>query len=368
MRRHRWAAASFAVMLAGIAPAQAASADDPASPETVDVVVVGDDSETTAMRSVVEELLARLGVAARITSSAHVDPNEVITPPLHPDPRVARAWVDLSSPARATLYVVDREWERILVRHVRTTPGRDELAREAMGHILENAVDALLHGARIGVVRDDVASEIELPHPVAEPGPAPIEPASAPPVRPPPLPFGIAVHGGVAYEAELYASGGIVTHGPAATLFATTRSGSIRPALWLTLQYRLPLIADAVPLGARIDSGALRALAAIDATVGRRVSARFGLGAGVDVVHLAPRIDGGGQVTPAADQVFAVFVARASVGLRIEVTRHLAGTMALSGDLDPYGTKYVTLVNGAPVAVLSPWAVRPALSFGAEIP
>jgi hypothetical protein len=317
------------------------------------------------MRAVSEELLARLGVEATITVAADVDPAEVITPRPSAEPRVARAWIDLSRPDRATLYLVDREWERVLVRHLRRTPGHDELAREAIGHILETAVDALLHGARIGVVREDAQNELEGPFSPAVPGAV----AKAAPAVSPKGERAIRLHvqGGADYEAALYGDRGIVAHGPAAMLFVAAGDRPLRPALWLSVQYRVPVRVDAQPLGVRLDGAAARALAALDATLNPRVAMRFGAGAGVEIVHMSPLAEPGSGASPAADQDFATVVARSSIALRFSVSQHVAMAATLSCDLDLSGTRYVTVVNGAAVPALSPWTLRPALALGVDV-
>jgi hypothetical protein len=344
------------------------SAADPAEGNAVDVVLVGSEAQVRPMRAVTEEMLARLGVAATITFEAEVDPTNVINPRPGAEPRVARAWIDLSRQDRATLYLVDREWERVLIRHLPRTPGHDELAREAIGHILETAVDALLHGARIGIVREDAERELEGPPSSTPPAPPPSSATISVPSARSDSSRGFHVAGGAEYEGVLYANGGVVTHGPAGTLHVAAGSGTFQPALWFTLQYRLPLTVDAHPLGIRLDAGAARALAGFDAAISERVAIRFGVGAGVDVMHLTPRSEDGSGTSVAADQTFAVVVARSSVGVALSLSRHVAMVSVLSCDLDPSDTRYVSIVNGARFTALSPWTFRPALSLGVEVP
>jgi hypothetical protein len=360
VRRATWpSAAALTVVCA------TASAADRTGTNAVDLVLVGPDAQVSPMRAVSEELLARLGVAATVTFAAEVDPADVVNPRPGAEPRVARAWIDLSHPDRVTLYLVDRDWERVLVRHLPRMQGHDELAREAVGHVLETAVDALLHGARIGVVRDDAQRELEVP-PSSTP-PAVSSKAPLPGPAPPAERFGrLRLEGGAGYEAALYASGGVVTQGPEAMLLVSTGGGPLRPALWLTAQYRIPLRIDAHPLGVRLEGAAARALAAVDATVSRRVSLRLGAGAGVDVLHMSPLLESGSHASAAGDQSFAVIVGRASLGLRFSLAPHVSMASTLSCDLGFGDGRYVTIVNGAATAALSPWTVRPALSLAVE--
>ena len=94
------------------------------SREAVDVVIAADDVTAPDMRAVVVELIERLGLATTVTFAPGVNAVELITPVAGAQPRVARVWIDLSKPERATLYLVDHDWERILIRHVRKMPGR----------------------------------------------------------------------------------------------------------------------------------------------------------------------------------------------------------------------------------------------------
>ncbi len=141
----------------------------------------------------------------------------------------------------------------------------------------------------------------------------------------------------------------------------------MRPGGWLSLDYSFPLTVDALPLGLRLEEGGGRALATIDRSVGARLTLRIGAGVGVDIVHVTPRLDGTAQTTPGNEETFALFVARASVRLLWCFSPSLGLTVAASVDVDPSGSRYVALVNGAATPVLSPWPVRPAISLGLAI-
>jgi hypothetical protein len=330
----------------------------PSSAGAVDVVIAAeDDASGQAMQAVVAELMARLDRAATVTFASSVNAAEVITPQAGAEVRLARAWIDLSKPERVTLYLVDRDWERILIRHIQKRAGHDELAREAIGHILENAVDALAHGARIGTAPDEVRSENEGAEPSLRP------PATAAPIA---ARAGTASHWelGALYEGELYGPRGLIANGPAAVLYVGAQRGTVRPGVWLTVQYRLAMIVDTPPIGVRLDGGTLRALAGVDVALNERLSIRLGAGAGIDAIHMTPRLEGKPGTTIDNDEDFALVVARANAGGEWWVSRRLAIALTLSCDLDPSGTRYAALVDGVKQTVLSPWPVRPALSLG----
>jgi hypothetical protein len=313
----------------------------PSRVDAVDVAIAAEDeADGQAMKAVVAELLARLQLAATVTFVSSVDAADVITPQAGVEPRIARAWIDLSRPERATLYLVDRGWERVLIRHVEKMPGHGELAREAIGHILETAVDALEHGGRIGI----------------EPDPA--TPFAAGPRIPSRWELGAL------YEGEVYGPRGLVANGPEAAFYIGARRGAVRPGAWLTVQYRLPIFVDTAPIGVRLDGAALRALATLDVAVDARLSVRFGVGAGIDAIRMTPRLESKQGATLSKDEDFALVVARASAGGVWWVARDLGVVLTLSCDVDPSGTRYAAVVGGAESTVLSPWPVRPALSLG----
>lgn len=335
MRASCGAAALVTVTMA----AASSSLAQPTGVNRVDVVIVAAEPDARAMRAVVDELIARLRVDATVTFANTLNPDEVITPRRGAEARLARAWVDLSKSERATIYLADRDWARVLVRHVPTMAGHEELAREAIGHILETAVDALAHGAHIGI----------------EPAPASSIPRS--PVAPPHWELGAA------YEGEVYAPG-VLTDGPAASLYVGSSRGAVRPGGWLIAQYRLPLTFDSAPIGVRLDGGGLRALATIEVEVGKGTTLRFGVGPGVDLERMTPRLEGRPGTQPGSDQTFALFIGRVSGALVASLSSHLVFSLAASCDIDPSGTRYSASVDGVDQTVLAPWGVRPALSLG----
>jgi|HubBroStandDraft_6_1064221.scaffolds.fasta_scaffold259527_2 hypothetical protein len=337
MRAWRGAAALTTLTMA----ASSSSLAQPTGMNRVDVVIVAAEPDAEAMRAVVDELMARLRIAATVTFAKTLKPDEIITPQRGADARLARAWVDLSTPERATIYLVDRDWARVLVRHVQTMGGHEELAREAIGHILETAVDALAHGARIGIANEQPPTN------------------ATPDSRIPPPHWEL----GAAYEGEVYAPG-LLADGPVASFYVGSSRGAVRPGGWLIAQYRLPLTFDSAPLGVRLDGGGARALATMDVVLGTRAALRFGVGPGVDVVRMTPRLEGRPGTQLGSDQTFALFIGRVSAAVVASLSTHLDFSLTASCDIDPSGTRYSASVDGADQTVFSPWAVRPALSVG----
>jgi hypothetical protein len=345
MRAWRRAAALTALTMA----ASSSSLAQPTGMNRVDVVIVAAEPDANAMRAVVDELIARLRIDATVTFAKTLKPDEVITPRRGAEPRLARAWVDLSTPERATIYLVDRDWARVLVRHVQTMAGHEEIAREAIGHILETAVDALAHGAQIGIANQQALANATPDSLVARP--------ASPHVPPPHWELGAS------YEGEIDAPG-VLANGPAASFYIGASRGAVRPGGWLIAQYRLPLTFDSAPLGVRLDGGGLRALATTDFEIGKRAALRFGVGPGVDLVRMTPRVEGRPGTQLGSDQTFALVIGRVSAAMVASLSTHLEFSLTVSCDIDPSGTRYSATVDGADQTVLSPWAVRPAISLG----
>ena len=126
------------------------------------------------------------------------------------------------------------------------------------------------------------------------------------------------------------------------------------------------MVVDAEPLGVRLEGFSVRALAVLDWGLGDQLAVRVGAGAGFDVVHKSPRLEGSSPGTMrGSDEDFALFIARASAAVLWSFSSHLSLALMLSSDIDTSGSHYVTLGVAAPV--LSPWPVRPALALGMTI-
>jgi hypothetical protein len=364
----RWAGVAATLSCAIASGSLPARAQETTSDQVVDVAIAASDAEAPQMQSVVEELLARLSMTVNVTRVERVDAAEVVNPHAGP-PRLARVWLDLTRPDRATLYLVSSDWQRILVRHLPKVAGHDELAREQLGHIVETAIDALAHGASLGVTREDASRELGIV-PARPPSlvPAPPSPRVDRAVSPPPSPASPApalrLEPGLIYDAQLFAGGPNVAHGPALSLFVGSSGAGVRFGGWLTAQYRLPLEQDGMPLGMRIESGSLRLLASIDVPVRDVLIWRFAAGGGADYVHVVPvAVPGAAAATnDLPDQV--IFVARAVVASRVALGSSVALLAGLSCDFDPNETRYLVAHGSSPEVVLQPWPVRPSVFAG----
>lgn len=318
------------------------------------VVVAGPSDEAEAMREVVLELLGRLGVEASVARVEQIDPAAVITPRVDGRRPVARAWIDLADADRATVYVVDAPWERILTRHVERAADNAELTREELGHILETTVEAMLAGARIGVERV----------PPRRPAPATTRAQSprAGAVTPPPFTAAATL----GYALSPLGPSAPPSHGPLLAASLELPRVAARPGVWVSGQLRLPQVADGERVGVELETAALRVVATVGWELAPRLRFRVGFGGGVDVTHVEPRAsDGSARLADA--RWLALPAVTALLGPEVRVVPWLSVLLATSCDIDPSATRYLALEDGRPVQVLEPWAVRPGMILGVRL-
>lgn len=160
----------------------------------VEVVLVGAPDARDAAHEVLEELLGALHVhvhrrdADQLETAAFLDRG----PSAH---RLATVIIDLRD-RPAWVFVIDRDFERVLARPVQLEAGFDEVAREEVGAIVAEAIDALGQGGTIGVHTGEflghhLTDHHEPPTPPESPAsaePTPTEPALPEPALPEPTP------------------------------------------------------------------------------------------------------------------------------------------------------------------------------------
>jgi len=361
-------------LLGALAPAARAEPPPPLEP-AVDLVVAGAPEDAAAIDEVVGELLRRFELRLRPARVEWLDVAVVAT--LDPDapPAVARVWIDLLAPPgpdgapQAAIYVADGSWERIRIRRVTLSNGVDEIAREELAHIVASGVEGVLEGRPLDQSRDEVRSDLGLPpaepppEPPPEPEPPPPpppEPPGPPPVEPPaPGPPSLALDLGLGYELTGFADEAAVSHGPLLTLELALRRAWLRPAIWLTMQYRVPLEVPADPFGARLDHAVFRLLVSIDAPLVPGLGFTVLLGGGLDVVWTEPRIAEGAAGRLEAPSTAFFGELRAGIGLRATLGGSFALLAVVGCDVDGQHRSYVVLNDTEKRIVLEPWPVRP---------
>ena len=320
------------------------------------LVVAAEPREAEQLRQVAAELLGRLSVSIQSDRVDRIDMEDLARSLPPRSGYLARVYIDLREPNRATLWFVDPAHDRILMRQLDRVPSGEELLREELGHILETSTEGLLSGAEIGLPRASVL-------PIAKaPDSAPREDV---PPRAMPKPF---LQLALLYEVQGLSSEAPLTHGPEASGYFALfpRLGAL--GIWLTGQYRFPIHVETGPIGARIEGGALRAMLTFDWPRGSRVTVRGALGGGADILRLNPESLGDNGVALADARVLAFAMVRAGLGLELRVSPVLSLWSRVAVDLDATGTRYVFEGREGERLVLSPWIVRPAFALGAGFP
>ena len=371
----------------------------PAADQAVFVVqVAADQQERAALREILRDAVARQNVALQIVPVERIDPSAVIRRPAAPPsrPPLGRAFLDLADASVVTVYIVDGTRERILVRHLLRTSNPD-VAREAVGRIVSTAVEALLAGSF--VQNSDPMAEFVLPPAKNRSGESPAteeaepprpEQAALPPpeqVRAPQLEQSqpphvvrslgqwrrdvfstVASEVGAAYEAQLVAPG-TLAHGPELYGELALGKGAVRPVVWLTGQYRWPVSVDTPPIGFRMDTIALRALAGAQIDLPHHVTLEAGAGVGVDIVDLEPqRATGDQSVWLAGKRSFVVGLGRAMVAARRRLASFLSVRVALLADVDGSRTRFLFQDGQGTQEVLAWYGIRPGLSLSISVP
>jgi hypothetical protein len=342
----------FGVLLVMRQRVSAAQTNDPeAPPRHVEIKLVAPGESWPALETVLSELLARLQVSVRFSTIASVDARQILNERSEDPPSVARVWIDMREPGKVTLYLTGDRADRLLVRHVPLVTRIDEVAREEIAHIVEATVDALLVGGRIGVVTDEV-----------------MRPAAKADVSPPPrerAPSGVGLDLGVAYEAQAWQSDRPPLHSAAVMVGVESRSGTWRPGVWLSGEYRFPTTVDNSIVSARLDQGAFRAMGSLTWAASRRWSLEAGVGGGFDLVRIAPDVNQGPSVDPRPPRFAAVPMLRALLLGRYAFTARSEVFAGVAADYDLVGTRYVLNdASNSPVPVFTPWDLRPMALIG----
>lgn len=327
-----------------------------ASGEHVPIVTAASETESEELAVVLREVLHRIDIEPELSRAERVDAASIVQPPeVHGD-ALARVWIDLTSSKTVTLYLVDRTWERILIRNLTRRPDDWEVLRESIGQIVESTVEALRSGATIGVSREELLPKPP-PKRAAPPPPPPSPPPREPaPPRRAPLRFSV----GVSYRLSAFAPELPIVHGPAAAFRIESAGG------WggvLSGQLRVPATSDGSPVAIRLDTIATRLLGTRSLPIGRW-ALELGAGVGLDLTHVSPQIGStAGPVSVSPPTTYADAVLSASIGLRFGFVRLCALLDAV-----PSNPAYTYRRNGQLEEALAPWPVRPGAALELTTP
>jgi hypothetical protein len=140
--------------------------------------------------------------------------------------------------------------------------------------------------------------------------------------------------------------------------------GSIPLALVASVQYR-PLSVDADPVGARLQTVALRAALGAFVLNAERWKVLGAAGIGTDLTHIDPVVGRGAQPDRARWQSTLVLRAFGLAGYKLD---KMTALLAVAGaDFDFSRLRYVYSESGRTRSVLEPMPVRPLLALGISV-
>ncbi len=346
------------VALALLLAAGASASAQPASTghaSTVRIVVTGAAGTTQALGQLVAELVADLPIALEWTVSASIDPRHVLRARPGDSKTAVRAWVDLSDPKRARIYVANEDSERFIVRFVPEPNGYDAVAREALGQILASSIAAFVAHEDAGISREDALREVAREVPPAPPESRPA-PEPAPPKRVPPR-----GQLGVAYRSSVI-GGGPVQHG-AAIVTGVAFGRDTRFASRALVGYRAPARSDVDDIGVSLSGGELRLAAGVETDTSARLTLGALLGGGLDLVLVEPiGVTPSTQAHAASRDFEPMLIGLGTV--EVHFGAGLSGWLGVGCDVDLAHPRYTVEDSGGTTPVWTPWVVRPTLILG----
>ena len=334
---------------------------------SADVVITGDPSVTAGLEDVVAELLKRRGIGAHVARAAHVEPADFLragATPTAPAGATCRIWIDLSNGHRARIFLADAGGGRFAIRVLALRGHVDEVARESIGQLVAAAASALIEGTESGVSLEEAERTLGITPPLVPEiaaAPATSRPAGTarPTAKPPP-----SLDLGAFYAVAAFAPQHRFTHGPGLFLDLGGDGAGVGLRAWLLLGLQLP-----VPLGDGAVSGRLiTTMARVGASAEqdwRSAALSAGLGAGIDLIHVAssPGTDPSASLYPATYLVVPSI--RAQLILKAHLGRRLYVLVAATCDVDLLTTRYEFVQVGQEVEAVTPWRVHPGLLIGA---
>ncbi|MEM7155212.1 MAG: hypothetical protein AAF799_20355 [Myxococcota bacterium] len=318
---------------------------------------------------VLREYLHGLGVEVELRAEDGFALESVVNPPPDPEHAVARVWVRIER-ARASVFIVDSDWQRIFIRHVPLESGFDEVAQEQLATIVHASVESLLAGGEIGVHRQRAAATLGIPLArEREPGPEP-EAVATPPEEPavfeePTIagakhrPLGVDL--AVGYGVTLWSMRLAPSSGPRLDARLRIRSPS-RPKLdglvGLRGSYATPLRASNEALEVRMQSVDARAAGGMWWAPRPRFAARMELDVGMTSNHAVSRAVGPDAVAARDDWHFLP-ASGVELGLAWRVAPSLWLGAAARVDGTWVGIRYRVSDTGD--VLFAPWRVRPGV-------
>lgn len=298
-----------------------------------------------------------------------------------------RVWVDWSEAGKLYFYFAYFPAKRFLIRSMKADAHLDEIERDALSHILELSVSAMLEGETAGLSQEEVRPLLEQrsrPKPSkAEPKPKAAETAAAhPPSEPierPPAAEGEVVESrvpwdvGVSYAASLHYDE-TLAHGPGLSVAVSPFAKA--PIYFLAeLHYRLPQTYTRSLAGVRESalSPRIGAEARFFLVGGKNAGPKLlgggGLAFGANIGTISPESgDGGEPLSPEPQQTLLDFAVSVPAFLLLRLTDQAAVQLGLFVEMVPHPVRYDVLVDDELQTAFDAVPVRPgaflAMRFG----
>lgn len=345
------AAVAIGHVALGLADAQA---QPPARSRIVEVTVRGEERDASPLVETIRELLGRHQLTV-VTSG-------------EPEAALARVRVELPAAGgsgSAAVEVVSGPRGRVVLRRAIPIESGSAIGREAIAHVVQEAVEAELLGA-----------ETPPPAPSASAPPdggAPPGAVETPRVPPPPadrpregersarsaLVLDITTFGGVGPVAA--GSGPVPRVGAGAAVGVASR---FRPSIGLLFAGAFAFDRDSELVTASTSILSARMLPGLELARSEHFTLDVALGGGVDVITVDPRSESLPRSAVAGASTRWSPVGTAMIGTRIDVVPRVVFLVAATVDVDPIRRSYVVARGGAAESLVGPWAVRPALVLG----
>jgi hypothetical protein len=370
------AAGPGALALAGAAwgqePARSPAPADARPIRVVRVVVAASDSDADALTSSLSELLGRIGGRLVVQRAERVDTEDTPSLSVKSPDAFATAWIDMKSPQRAALVLVDGKSGRVVSRRSVPRASSADVTVEEVAHIVQASVEDM-------TVEEERAAP---PPPETKPVPPPAASSAAPPPSstasaapsPPPVParanerreppaWGVDV--GAFFTGAGFGSDSNVVVGGGGLADVRLGRGSLRPVIALSGAYFVPYDASGAFVRVRGNTLATRLAATLEWRATDRLLVSAGPDLGADVFWMRPEAvsvtnDRVGQSSTDASPMLGGLV-----GARLAFTRGADLFLLFATDVDLAPHRYVVKDGGGVgEVVFSPSRVRPSLSLG----
>jgi hypothetical protein len=333
---------------------------------TVEIVVVGSESDSEALRAALGTN-AFDGATLRWSRKASLEADELFERPPDASDVEVRVWIDLHDSKQASLYFADRAGERFLVRTVALPDGLSPLAREALGQVLELSVKALLEDDRVGMSRAETSALLNVgrnEEPAKQAPPPDVPEPSEPPATADESSLGAEIF----YGARLHSKDVSFVHGPGLGLGWITESYSRYSIFWITAQYELPEELVTPEVGVEWTTLRVQGGIGLEFAAGTSFFAGGRLGAGVDVTSFSPRPGSESDaVTLEPSSVSTAPVVSFAFEGSVALSSRLAASARLFASFYPVRVHYDLEVGGETTTVLAPYWVRPGLEFSLQL-